>query len=157
MLIFFIIIFIVLLVIAPIVLPVLNGLGSYKVQIKPKQPIRSTDSSKKSSSGYGYTSPEDLANQEAEEKRKNSKLQKLKNGLNVTRDDMPLKFRLRSDENGTAKNVRRRKLLTTAQMNDPNTFDYDLEEFENDSDEEKVNEEMKHNAERGDAYLEEIA
>lgn len=151
---FIILIFIFFLVVATLVLPVLNGLGSYKIQVQPKQPTRMIN--KPHSQQRGYIPPDELAAMEEQAKKDNSKLQRLKNGLMVTKEDMPLKFKL-SDDSNSASNMRRRKVQTLEEINDPSAFDYDLDEFNEDSDEEVERRDWNERASKGEQYLEEIA
>lgn len=74
----------------------------------------------------GYIPPDELWKREQEEKDANSlraRASALKDRINVTNDDVPLKIRLNQDT------VLRRRHEKVVGDNNPNNYDYDLDEL----------------------------
>ncbi|KAH3669529.1 hypothetical protein WICMUC_004951 [Wickerhamomyces mucosus] len=155
-------------------LPKLAQIGDYKVDSRKKSFKSKTQETNHQFGGY---IPPDELKQLNEANRQTSKINQLKglkkyssfktikedfNKIKVTTDDIPLKFKL-TDSNdyniNDNKNIRRRKkkIQSLEDATNPSTFDYDIDEFNNDSDEEQIQNEYQQRVSNKDDYLDNIA
>ncbi|CCH41588.1 putative secreted protein [Wickerhamomyces ciferrii] len=107
-------------------LPLISGVASYKYE-----KVNRVDNSKKDDDAadynQGYLSPEERAALEAKQKAKDSRFKKFKEYSNVSKNDIPLKFRPKFDNPNTS--IRNRRNKNVEIDNDPSQFDFDIDEF----------------------------
>lgn len=132
---FYFILVIVLVCAAVLYLPQMAGLTHLEKQKKQKKPVHQQ---KHEDPVSGYIPPdEEIRRQKEEEERKSlaARASGLKQKMNLTNDDVPLKIRLNNEETLT----RRKEKISTD--HNPDTYDYDLDEL--------INQETGRTAEKG--------
>lgn len=146
----FILLAMAIMVIVVIVLPQVSGLTKVKYQPHRKAVVEDEplEEEQDQYSG-GYVPPDVLQRREESQKKKNSKskvsIGALKEKMNYSKDDIPLKLQL-TTENEDVHNLRRRttaKKVEPSEVNDPNAYDYDIDELIQEDEQDQQREDKK--------------
>jgi hypothetical protein len=128
-----------------VLLPLISGVGSYKYQRTYSSISNEDEDEKKQDStdiDQGYVPLEEQIRREQEHNKKESKFSKLKN-LKITKESIPLKFTTTASSvrQPTKQALRNRKPRNLESLNNnPDSYDYDLDELINEEEESDENE-----------------
>lgn len=120
----------VIIIVFVIVLPQLSGIATVKIQ--PKRTFKASDDQDEpvTTEYQGYVPPDEqkrIEEQRLANAKRKSTLNTLKSFKNISKDDIPLKFKL-NDNTGTQ--LRKRGANPVARKDsNPTNFDYDLDEL----------------------------
>lgn len=139
---FGVIIFCAILIIALVLyLPYSAGLATYKYEKKPRSKAEEAEHDSVVNNYQGYIPPDEEAALRKNQEDSHSfrvNVSKLKEKAHVTSSDIPLKMRLQQDGNLRKRNKERLNV-----DNDPNTYDYDIDEFIKEENEKAVEEQKR--------------
>lgn len=122
-------------------LPYASGLATYKVE-KPKRKTDPVAVAKKHDDydQFGYVPPDEVEQASSTSSSVRARASALKEKINVTPDDIPLKIKLNTPE---ASGLRRRGKEKLDLDTDPNNYDYDIDDLINEENEIAVKEQQQ--------------
>lgn len=124
-----------------IYLPYSSGLATYKYEKKPTERAQLKNKDEYLSNYQGYIPPDEeaaLRNKNQDSHSFRVSVSKLKEKAHVTSSDIPLKFKLQQDST-----LRKRNKEKLDVNNDPNTFDYDIDELIREENETAIEEQKR--------------
>ncbi|KAK6199438.1 uncharacterized protein RJT21DRAFT_46757 [Scheffersomyces amazonensis] len=131
---FTILLFAIVIVALVLALPYFSGLTTIEIDKKARQSQKKKEQQQQQTqpvtqASYGYIPPDEQRRVEEEENNKHSlkaRASALKDKINVTSQDIPIKIKLNS-ENASGLRQRHKEKLDID--NDPNNYDYDLDDL----------------------------
>lgn len=148
----------VFMVVLIVLLPQLSGLTTVKYQPDRSRRTLHGQQEQEQDQEQGYIPPDELQRRAEQVQQQNSKLSmgSLKKKLDYTREDVPFKLHLTS-ENTSNTTLRRRGNKPNVQaQNDPNAFDYDIDELIQE-DQQDREQEFRSRAAKSQQELEDLA